>query len=197
MRRSFFILFFIAVYVLPFSLFGDIPKVASVAGKESQSEDHHDDDGKEHVHDDDDGSEHAHDDEDSDGHAHHDDHDEEENASVGPDKGILEIDEDLGFKLSPEATKNFDLQVQKLSGQGPWSVSRSSLLHSGEEVNVFRRRQGFYKRIDFKEVRRTATEITLSSVDLRNGDELVVAGLGFLRIAEMAASGGVAHGHSH
>lgn len=39
---------------------------------------------------------------------------ESESAKVGPDKGILEANEHEGFKLSPEALRNFNIKTQKL-----------------------------------------------------------------------------------
>lgn len=124
-------------------------------------------------------------------------HDEETPASVGADKGILEASEKKGFKLSPEALKNFDLKMQKLSGDGPWTVSKSARVLSGEEVNLYRVRAGFFKRIDFEVIKKTETHLTVDSDDLRENDEIVLQGMGFLRIAELAAFGGVADGHSH
>ena len=134
---------------------------------------------------------------DGDGHDHGEGEEEGEKGSVGPDKGITEFNERSGFKLSPEALKNFDLKYQSLSGDGPWVLPRSALVHSGEEVNVFRRRAGFFKRVDIQTLKQTPQDLTVDSDDLREGDEIVVSGNGFLRIAELAASGGVSHGHSH
>jgi hypothetical protein len=102
-----------------------------------------------------------------------------------------------GFKLSSEALKNFELKVQKLQGYGPWPVSKRSVLHSGEETNLYRLRDGFFKRIDFQVVKKSNDQLFVASKDLRDGDEVVVSGLGFLRIAELAAFGGVSESHSH
>lgn len=106
-------------------------------------------------------------------------------------------DSDAGFQLSAEAFKNFDLKLQKLLGKGPWSVPKSAVVRSAEEVNLFRMRDGFFKRIDFREVKKSGSMLTVATEDLREGDQIVVSGLGFLRIAELAATGGAAHGHSH
>lgn len=144
-----------------------------------------------------------HDKESKDKHAEHsekkDEHEEEEaeSANVGPEKGITEVSERSGFKLSAEALKNFELKFQKLSGDGPWNIPRLAVVHSGEEVNLFRVRSGFFKRIDFENKKKTEQGFIVDSDDLREGDEIVISGLGFLRIAELAATGGVAHGHSH
>lgn len=132
------------------------------------------------------------------GHNHEEGEEEEEEAgSVGPDKGITEFSERSGFKLSPEALKNFDLKFLKLNGDGPWLLPKSAVVHSGEETNLFRKRKDFFKRIDFQTLKNSGNQLTIDSDDLREGDEVVLVGLGFLRIAELAATGGVAHGHSH
>lgn len=124
---------------------------------------------------------------------HHDDH--EENDKHG-DHGDHH-DEDEGFKISPEAVKHFELQFQKLAGAGPWNLPSSAILLSGEKQSLYRLRNESYQRIEFKLIKKTNNEWNLSSPDLRAGDEIVVRGAGFLRIAELAASGEVSHGHSH
>jgi len=133
----------------------------------------------------------------SEGGGHDHEEGEEEAGNVGPEKGIIEANEKAGFKLSAEAHKNFELKTQKLSGDGPWAIPSAAVVHAGEEVNLFRMRAGFFKRIDFQNIRKSNKDIVVDSDDMREGDEIVVAGLGFLRIAELAAFGGVAHGHSH
>lgn len=135
---------------------------------------------------------HDHEHEGEEGHGH-----EEEAGNVGPEKGIIEVSERYGFKLSPEALKNFELQFAKLNGDGPWTINPTAIVHAGEEVNVFRRRNGFFKRVDFETAKKGEKTMAIDSDDLREGDEIVISGLGFLRIAELASSGGIAHGHSH
>lgn len=166
----------------------------------------------EHAHSDDhegaEKSEEGHDDHKHDEHAGEGDHNEhgeaegaheheEEAANVGPEKGILAADEDRGFKLSPEALKNFEIKSQALSVSQPWTLPLSAQFLSGEEVNLYRLRDGFFKRIDFKLIKRSSDGLTISSESLKPGDEIVTHGVGFLRIAELAAFGGVADGHSH
>lgn len=122
---------------------------------------------------------------------------EEKPANVGSEKGLLDASEGAGIKLSLEALKTFEIRTQKLVGGGPWALPESARVHSGEEVNIFRLRQGFFKRIDFSQHQRSAGRIVVSSEDLRAGDEVVVSGVGFLRIAELTAFGGAPEGHSH
>lgn len=121
----------------------------------------------------------------------------EENNSVGPAKGITTFDEHDGFKLSVEAIKNFDLKSLQLHGAGPWDIPNSATLYSGEEINIYRLRDGFYKRIDFVVVAKGASQMKIISPDLKADDYVVIQGIGFLRTAEIVASGGAPDGHSH
>lgn len=131
---------------------------------------------------------------------HNDDHKnepKEENSQVGPDKGITEASEKNGIKLSPEAEKNFEIKKAAVGKDGQTSIHLSSVVTVGVEVNIFRYRDGFYKRIDFNKVSQINNQITVTSKDLAAGDFIVTKGLGFLRVAEIAAFGGAAEGHSH
>ena len=129
-------------------------------------------------------------------HEHEHDH-AEENASVGPDKGITEVSAAEGLRLSKEAIGNFGLKTQRLEKAAPWTVPASAVLFSGEEVNLYRLRNGFYKRIDFVTDKKTVQSYTVHSKDLQAGDEIVTAGIGFLRTAEIVSTGGAPEGHSH
>lgn len=133
------------------------------------------------------------------GHSHgHKEEGEEHEAGpqVGPDKGITAADEHEGIKLSPEAEKNFEITRVKASA-GATELPRAAVVTAGIEVNLFRYRSGFYKRIDFDFVQKSGEKVTVRSKELRSGDEIVVNGLGYLRIAEIAAFGGAPEGHSH
>lgn len=130
------------------------------------------------------------------GHGAHEEGEHEENAQVGPGKGIVEASEADGIKLSPEAEKNFGITKIKFS-QNTFKLPRSAVVTAVKEVNIFRYRSGFYKRIDFEQISRTTENVVVKSKDLKIGDEVVVQGLGFLRIAEIAAFGGAPEGHSH
>lgn len=138
-------------------------------------------------------------------HGHGDEHEghgegeeeEEENSAVGPEKGITKTDKKLGFQLSPSAIKTFKLAtIPALPGQ-LMTLPNSGIFFGLQERNVFRVRDGFYKRVDFKLINKTKTHSTVDIKDLEAGDLIVTGGLGFLRIAELAASGGGAVGHAH
>ncbi len=125
---------------------------------------------------------------------------EEEMVSpaVGPEKGITAADEHDGIKLSAEAIKNFGLQTQKLkSDPSEWEIPSNAILVSGEEVNIYRLREGFYKRIDFTVVSKSAGKLKIKSKELKGGDAIVLNGLGFLRAAELSAFSSGEEGHGH
>lgn len=166
--------------------------------QKKQDEDSHDH-GKEKPAEQDHADEHS----EEDGHDHSkeegDEHGEhgEENPQVGPDKGILEANEDDGIKLSPEAEKNFGIEKFEVFSLNSISIEKSALVTSGVETNLYRYRNGFYKRIDFTIVGKFGNKLTITSKDLSKGDSIVTRGLGFILTAEIAAFGGAPTGHSH
>lgn len=176
--------------IFAFALFLYLPAWSHEADSEKKHEDH-----EEHE------EGHHHEDEKN---GHKDDHAHSENeghedvgGNVGPEKGILAADAEKGVTLSPEALKNFEIKTMTLSGAGPWNIPLSARLLSGEEVNIYRGRNNAFKRIDFKTTKTTETSLTITSSDLKAGDAIVIHGIGFLRIAELAAFGGAPEGHSH
>jgi hypothetical protein len=116
-------------------------------------------------------------------HEEHDDH-QEKNASKD------------GFSLNEKSIKTFDLKFIKYIG--PNTIIPQTAIYKGlNEVNLYRKRNGLFKRIDFKTLKIDKNSISVSSSDLIQGDQIVVAGVGFLRMAEIAASGGLSDSHSH
>lgn len=144
-------------------------------------------------------AEHKHSSDEPEEHGHGDEHanSEEENPQVGPNKGILAASEDEGIKLSPEAEKNFEIQKFKITAASSFEIPKDAVVTAGLEVNLYRYRAGFYKRIDFDQLSRSGNKISIRSKDLKSGDEIAITGLGFIRIAEIAAFGGAPEGHSH
>ena len=124
---------------------------------------------------------------------HGDKHAEGE-SKVGPGKGIAAASEELGIKLSPQAVKSFEVTTLKVA-KLPMPLPVAAQLFLADDVELYRLRDGFYKRIDFKKL--PGKPLLVSSPDLRIGDEIVTAGVKFIRIAEIAAFGGAPEGHSH
>lgn len=112
----------------------------------------------------------------------HDDHDDH--------------DKEKGFKLTDKAQKKFGLQYSSVKNSS-LEIPKEAIFRGLNEVNLYRLREGFYKRVDFKILEEKKDSVTISSSDLKAGDQIVTSGLGFLRIAEIAASGGISDSHSH
>ncbi len=160
-------------------------KSSSDEKKSAHSNENADHDNHDHA-----GSEEAHEGQ------HHGEH-EEENSQVGPDKGITAYNEEDGFMLSDEAKKNFEIRTVSVDAAGTVLLEEKNIVKSGIERNVFRLRNGNFKRIDFVLVGRGEGKMRIKSKDLKMGDEVVIEGLGFLRTSEIAATGGAPEGHSH
>lgn len=162
--------------------------------------DDHDHDHKEEVHKHSEESGHSEEEkshEDSKGaHTDEDEQGHEESSQVGPDKGILEASENLGIRLSPEAEKNFEIARIKIATL-PIQIPVKAVVSALNERNIYRYRNGFYKRIDFDTDKKSNGSLLIHSRSLKIGDEVVIQGLGFLRVSEIAAFGGAPEGHSH
>lgn len=162
----------------------------------SKSAEHHEhEEEKQHDHDATAPSE-DHDHSKTDEHDHESEHGHEESSVVGADKGILAYDETQGMKLSAEAEKNFALQKQKVSKK-PFSIPSTGLVQTLEDKSVFVFRSGFYKRVDVRIVEKQPASFLVDSSEVRIGDEVIIHNSGFLRISEIAATGGAPEGHSH
>lgn len=106
------------------------------------------------------------------------------------------VSKEDGFKLNVAAMKTFEIKTVKITSQQT-KVSRNTIYKGLNEVNIYRFRDGLFKRIDFKTLSQDKNDYLVSSPDLKIGDGIVVNGVGFLRMAEIAASGGLSDSHSH
>lgn len=158
--------------------------------KKSGSTDDHDETEEGHVH------AKGHDDEEKE-HAHNDGEEEGEEASpaVGPNRGITSITSD-GFTLAPEAAGSFEVRTVDFTG-GSLALPKDSIVHVKDDVSVFRLRGELYKRVPVRVVKKGDKESVIESSELKSSDKVVSKGAAFLRVAEIAATGGVSHGHSH
>lgn len=124
-------------------------------------------------------------------------HKEEKSENIGPGKGIVAADEENGFQISPEAEKNFEIKRMKFSSLAQIKIPKSAVVTAGMETNIYRYRNGNYKRVDFNVVTKLSDGLHITSKELKPNDEIVIHGMGLLRIAELAAFGGAPESHSH
>lgn len=158
---------------------------------ESHAQDEHGKNEKKHAHDEHEKGEEKH----APGEGEHED--EHGSSQVGPDKGVVEASPEKGFKLSKQATKQFDLKFVSVRPDKSVQLPSTAIVHTGEEKNIYRLRDGFIKRIDFKVLSKSGSSLSIQSSDLNANDQVVVEGLGFLRIAEITTFDGAPEGHAH
>lgn len=168
-------------------IFGLFGSKLSVAAEDHGDHDHEEEPG----HDEKAGHDDDHDHKDGDSHGE----EAEESSGVGPEKGITEKSKD-GFKLSSEAFKTMDIQTKAFTG-AVLSIDKKTLVLVKDEKSVFRLRDGWILRVPVQILSKTSSGYTISSASLKSGDQVVTEGMGFLRIAEVFASEGASHGHSH
>lgn len=106
---------------------------------------------------------------------------EEAELEIGPDKGVTELASDKSFKLSPEAKQTFGIQTTPQTS-GTFTLPNKAIAHARTESQIFRVRDGFFKPVHFKFVKKTEQTTTIQTTDLKPGDEVVTQGVGFLRI---------------
>ncbi len=99
-------------------------------------------------------------------------------SPIGPDKGILAKGK-KGIQLSPEAYKSFGIVITKLANSH--SVPKEAIVAIKDKKYVYTVTDSWIKKISPEQV--TA------------GTDIVVSGIGFLRIAELIAEEGAAHSH--
>lgn len=128
-------------------------------------------------------------------HAEEAGHSEEEAPRFGKDKGVVEADAKQGFKLHDKAYANFKIELLKLSSS-PWRIPKAALVFAKEERHVYRLKDGFFKSIDVKIIKREGDSFIITSDELSAGDQIVSKGTGFLAIVDEAVFGAeLSHDH--
>ncbi len=162
-------------------------------GKDHDEGKNHDESGGEHAdHGNEGGSEHeGHDDKDE-----HAGHGEEGGKSVGKGKAIEAVDKVKGFKLSKEAIKSLDLKLQTVNGD-EFTIEKSTLVASKDLKGIYRFRGGFFKflPIDLKKEVNGKYLVKVKGVEF--GDQIVIDGVGLLRITDVFSTDSSNYGHSH
>lgn len=134
---------------------------------------------------------------DSAGHAHGEEgngeHEEEGGSNIGPEKGITEKAE-AGFKLSPEAFRTMEIQTKEFSG-GQMKIPLKAIVSIRDEKTIYRLRDGWFKRVKVQILQTNGGSAEISSHSFKDGDQIVVEGVGFVRVAEIYSEEGASHSH--
>ena len=139
-------------------------------------------------------------------HSDHDDHGDDDDHSgheghggskaIGKNKAIVEVDEAKGFKLSPEAIQSLKLQLSPVNGS-KFEIKKSTLVSSKSVKGIYRFRGGFFKLVPVKIISEKNGRYSIEAADITFGDQIVVNGLGLLRVADVYSTDKSEYGHSH
>lgn len=171
-------------------------------GKKDEYEDHDNiDEHKSDKHDND------HDDhDDHDDHADHDDHEGEEDGhrhghgggkAIGEGKAIVEVDEEKGLKLSKEAIKSLSIKLEDYTPSSKTKIAKKTLVTSKNQKGLYRFRRGFFKLINIRILKEESNHYLIRTSDLARGDQIVVGGVGLLRVSDIYSTDKSEYGHSH
>ena len=129
-------------------------------------------------------------------HDDHDDHDEGSSKSIGKGKAIEVVDEKKGFKLSEEAIKMLNLKFQNVNGD-EFEIKKDSLVTSKKIKGVYRFRAGFFKLMTAQILKESKNKYIVKVTGLEFGDQIVINGLGLLRVTDVYSTDKSEYGHSH
>lgn len=130
-------------------------------------------------------------------HDHDHDHGHEEGGGkIGKGKAINEVDEIKGFSLSIEAIKTLKLKFKKIRKR-TFFIEKSTLVSSKQFKGIYRLRGGFFKFISVVILKSTKKGFIISSRELGKEDQVVVSGVGLLRVADVFSTDESEYGHSH
>ena len=132
-------------------------------------------------------------------HAKEDDHkghDHGASKAIGKGKAIEVVDEKKGFKLSKEAIKTLKIKLQNVDGD-EFEISKSTLVSSKSIKGVYRFRAGFFKLLSAKILNETKTGYKVKVAGVEFGDQVVINGVGLLRVTDVYSTDKSEYGHSH
>jgi hypothetical protein len=152
--------------------------------KEGHSEDGHDDHAEHSDHDD---------------HAEHSDHDEHGHGggkAIGKGKAITDVSEENGFKLSVEAISRLKLKLQTIDTD-EFIIKKSTLVTSKGIKGLYRFRDGYFKFLNVKLNKQINKKYLVKVKGIEFGDQVVIRGVGLLRVADIFSTDKSEYGHAH
>jgi len=123
-------------------------------------------------------------------------HDHETSKAIGKGKAIEVVDEIKGFKLSKEAIATLNLKFKKVDGN-EFRINKTTLVSSKSVKGVYRFRAGFFKLLSAEILKETNSEYRVKVDRLNLNDQIVINGVGLLRVADIYSIDKSEYGHSH
>lgn len=102
---------------------------------------------------------------------------------VGPGKAVLEASEQQGIKLSDKALNSLKLKLQPVAGS-ELSIPKNALIRFQDFLAVYRLRDGWFRLVEI-EPKLYGNQATITSKELKTGDQIVVHNGGLLRVVEL------------
>jgi hypothetical protein len=102
-----------------------------------------------------------------------------------------------GFEINSVAYSTFGIQTLRPRISVPLELPKSALLLSQDESSIYVIRKSRFFRIPVLVKSRSSEQIWIKTDELQPHDEIVVRGVGFLRIAELGSNGNRPEGHGH
>lgn len=107
-------------------------------------------------------------------------------SDVGPDKAVTAASKEEGIKLSDVAEKNIEIKTQAIAAAGrALSLPSSVLVYSQADVGIYRLRNGWFKFVSVKVLKKSSSSVTLESSEIKEGDSVVTSGADLLKLAEL------------
>lgn len=125
-----------------------------------------------------------------------DGHDHGGGKAIGKGKAIVEVDEVKGFKLSKEAIKTLKLKLKTVDGSS-FKIDKKTLVASKNKKGVYRFRGGYFKFLSAKILKEETNGYMVEVKGVDFGDQIVVNGVGLLRVTDVYSTDKSEYGHSH
>jgi hypothetical protein len=126
----------------------------------------------------------------------HSGHDHGSSKAIGKSKAITEVDEEKGFKLSPEAIKTMKLKLTTVDGE-LFTIAKSTLVTSKNTKGIYRFRGGYFKFLKASSVKEVKGKYQVKVKEVSFGDQIVTNGLGLLRVSDIYSTDKSEYGHAH
>ncbi len=127
-------------------------------------------------------------------HRDHDDHGG--SKSIGTGKAIEVVDEEKGFKLSKEAIKTLSIKLQTIASD-EFLIGKKTLVVSKSIKGIYRFRGGFFKFLPVTSIKKVKDRYLIKVKGVGFGDQIVINGVGLLRVADVYSTDKAEYSHSH
>lgn len=121
----------------------------------------------------------------------------EVSTQYGAGKAVEAYSKEDGFKLSDKAIKNLGVEFVKLNESSTWKIPVSAIVNIKQSYMVYRRFDGWLTTVLVRVISKDSQFATIQSQDLEAGDEVVTAGVHFVRMTDADLNSGTVDSCAH